>query len=640
MSRRVAYRSLVVTPMVLALAGCDVLSPKKTPAMELKSSAPGVTVGQSGSAAVTLSVARTNFSNTVTLAVDGAPAGVVATISPAVLDNTVNSAQLNITAAGTAVPGSSVLTVRATGDGIAERTLSIDLTITATGSFALGFLEPSVTVAQGGGGSATILVSRFNNNAGNVTLTASGVPAGVTAAISSSPTTASSARIDFTADGTAATGSYAVSLAASSPGFPDQSASFTLVVSAPPPTAALTIPFCANDLPAWFAYRNEGYRWQRLLPTGNAFTFNATDRVTVAFVFPNTTRTQFNVFSSTRAELAASNDRDCAGATNLSGSVTGLGAGQSARIVMGAKSASVTTSGGTYALANVNDRPLDLVATRGTVSGTYFTPDRMIVRRSLDSTSGATIPVLDFAGAESFAPAATTLTLTGIQTADQVEMQNTFWTATATFGVAQTALVTGGAATLYSAPAGVQIAGDLHELYVDAFTQTSSSIIGHSYVAYYGAPANRTDALGPVLGTPTVNTVAVTPYARMRGRITSQPEYDTSIRFGYFQQPATGPGRLIVVAVSAAYLGGRPATWDVVIPDFGSIAGFNESWMLAPNQPTNYFVEPFSGRTDLLFGAQPAVGDAVRFAYRVERIFTSQLRAAVVRDGLPQYLRR
>src|SRR5204863_5317508 len=99
-----------------------------------------------------------------------------------------------------------------------------------------------------------------------------------------------------------------------------------------------------------------GYGWQTVNATGHTFTFNATDHVTIAFVHADPTETQVSIFSAARAEIGASNDRDCSGPIDLTGSVTGLNSGQTARVVMGTVAANVDAAANTgFALADVND---------------------------------------------------------------------------------------------------------------------------------------------------------------------------------------------------------------------------------------------------------------------------------------------
>jgi len=626
-------------------ANCSSSTENKTPKIELSVTGPAATVAQSGNATIPVFVARSNFTGTVTLTVEGAPAGITALVSPGLLDNGVPSASLLISASATAAPGQVNLTVRGKGDGIAEKTLTVGVTVTVTGNFSLGVLSSSLTVAQGGGGNQTILVPRSGNNAGDVTLVASGTPTGVTATFAPAPTTASTATMTVAAAASTAPGTYTITVTGSSPGLTDQTTTFSLVVVAPPSTASVSVPFCSNDVPIWFAYQNDGYNWQQVTPTGAVFIFAATQKLTVAFTFQTASAFETDIFNLTRAELAVSNDRDCSGSKTLSGSVAGLPSDKSARIVMGAASTTVSVFGNTglsYTLQQVNARPLDLVATRGTVSGDFITPDRMIVRRSLDLTTGSTIPVLDFNAAEAFAPVGTNLTITGLGAAEQVQLTNTFWSATSTLGTAHSAQVTGGATTLYSVPAAQQVAGDLHELYIDAFQQTTGLVTGHSYVEYFSVPSDRTSAMGASLNIPTITQVTSSPYVRIRGQLTAQSDYNSSARFGYFQSSGGG-SRFVVAGASAGYLGATPTTWDVSIPDFTGTAGFNTSWMLGAGQSTNYFAEAFSGRTELLFGALPALGDVVRIGYRVATTTTGlvQLRASARRaHALPQYLRR
>jgi hypothetical protein len=168
---------------------------------------------------------------------------------------------------------------------------------------------------------------------------------------------------------------------------------------------------------------------------------------------------------------------------------------------------------------------------------------------------------------------------------------------------------------------------------------------------YFSTTGDRTDAMGPSLDTPTLSQVTSSPYVRLRGQLTAQSQYNSSVRFGYVQSTSSS-SRFVVIGSSAGYLGATPVTWDVLVPDFTGTTGFNTSWMLGAGQQTNYFAEAFSGRTELLFGALPVQGDLVKIAYRVAATTTGlaqfrstgilpQVRATGMRTrSLPQYLRR
>jgi hypothetical protein len=369
-------------------------------------------------------------------------------------------------------------------------------------------------------------------------------------------------------------------------------------------------------MPAWFAYQNEGFAWQRVTATGNTFNFSATSKVAVAYTFVDGDDTQMNIFLATRNELSGITDRDCDGTKTLAGTVTGLTAGQSAYVVMGANGTTTTTAN--YTLQGVAERPLDLVATRGIISGTLV-PDKMIVLRSQALTS--TIPALDFTAAESFAPVSTTLSVTGFNTGDAIDFVNNFWSATSTFGTVHAAQATGGSSTLFSVPAAQQISGDTHELLVDSYQPNGPT--GTSIVTYFQTPTDRTEVLGPVVSEPEVAVLTSTPHARLRGQLASQAEYPSASRFVFFQ--GTTSVRVVLLVGTADYFGATPGTWDLVVPDFTGTTGFSSTWMLTAGQTTPFHATAYAARGDLLFGALPVPGESIKFAYWVSST-SAQLR--------------
>ena len=89
-------------------------------------------------------------------------------------------------------------------------------TITVTqGSFTLSASPSSVSLAQGGTGASTLAVTDAGGFNGSVTLAASGLPSGVTAAFATNPTTGSSL-VTFTASSTAASGTATVTITGTS----------------------------------------------------------------------------------------------------------------------------------------------------------------------------------------------------------------------------------------------------------------------------------------------------------------------------------------------------------------------------------------------------------------------------------------
>jgi hypothetical protein len=88
---------------------------------------------------------------------------------------------------------------------------SVMLTVNPAPTFTLGASPASLTVAQGASGKSTITVVNQNGFTGKVTLAASGLPSGVTAAFGTNPTTGTSV-LTLTASSTAATGTATVTI--------------------------------------------------------------------------------------------------------------------------------------------------------------------------------------------------------------------------------------------------------------------------------------------------------------------------------------------------------------------------------------------------------------------------------------------
>ena len=637
-------RAIAGVPLVLltaaAMAGCDAITGSKKPKVEVTPSTSTASVAQGANTTITLAIKRTKFDKPVAITVEGAPQGITALVTPSSVQNGTNSASLQISAAASAVPGKTTLTLRVKAEGLEDQTIPVDVTVSPTGGFTLSSIDPSLSVAVGGGGTSTLRVARTGGNGANVDLAASGLPSGMTASFVTAPTTSSIATMILAASSSVAPGTYTITVTATSPGFSNQTTTVSVTVNPAPAMATLSLGFCLTDFPVWVAYQNEGFAWQQATPTGTGFSFQATDRLGLVLVFQSGGASAADIYYATRAELASFTDRDCGGSKNFTGSVAGLGAGQTAKITMGV--AQATTTSASFSLNSVHTRTLDLVGVSGTFNGNLFTTDKVIVRRSLDLAAGATIPALDFSSGEAVAAASNALSITDVQTADSLEITNTFWSKTSTFSTVNTLAMRGSSATIKSVPAALMVAGDTHELFIDAFQLSSSQVVGRSYVRYSSSPADFTAALGPPQNTPTMSFLTSTPYTRVRGVVAAQPEYSTSIQFGYFQGQGTS-SRLVNVSKTAAYLGGTPATWNVEIPDFNGTPSFNANWMPTSANPITFYVEGFSGREDLILGALPAAGDQVRLAYYVAPLsITTLLRDAPSHERLvrPQYLRR
>ena len=119
-----------------------------------------------------------------------------------------------MTAASTAAIGVSNLTITCTS-GTLTATTAIALTIASAAGFTLAPSAASLSIATGSTGTDTITVTPIGGFAGSVTLAATGLPTGVTAAFGTNPTTGASI-ITFTAASTATAGTSSVTITGTS----------------------------------------------------------------------------------------------------------------------------------------------------------------------------------------------------------------------------------------------------------------------------------------------------------------------------------------------------------------------------------------------------------------------------------------
>jgi hypothetical protein len=202
-----------------------------TPSFTLAPSATTLSVTQGKTATDTITVTDVNgFTGSVTLAATGLPGGVTVAYGT---NPTTSTSVLTFTASATATAGTSTVTITGTS-GSLTATTTIALTVTGTGgSFTLKSSASTLSIALSAGGTDTITVTDVGGFTGSVTLTASGMPSGVTAAFGTNPTTGSSL-LTLTASSTATVGTSTITIQGTSTG----TASGTLAAST---TIALTV---------------------------------------------------------------------------------------------------------------------------------------------------------------------------------------------------------------------------------------------------------------------------------------------------------------------------------------------------------------------------------------------------------------
>ncbi|MGE0442021.1 MAG: beta strand repeat-containing protein [Gemmatimonadales bacterium] len=222
-----------VATLTLTVVGIPAIAITATPSL--------ATVLRGTNTSIAIGITRTNYTGTVNFTVEGAPPGVAATFNPA--GTTGTGTTLTITTDLSVVPGNYTLTVHATGTGITEQTTPVALTITAdsqTPAIALTANPANLTLTQGTAGSLAVTIGRTNYT-GAVTLSATGLPAGVTVAFSPNNTTANSANLEVTVSGAATPGTYTVTIHGTGTGITEATTPLALTVAAIPGFAIASI---------------------------------------------------------------------------------------------------------------------------------------------------------------------------------------------------------------------------------------------------------------------------------------------------------------------------------------------------------------------------------------------------------------
>lgn len=195
------------------------------PSFSLTASPSSLTLPRSAGASTTIAVTGQNgFSAAVVLAATALPTGVTA-----VFGSGTGTRSVTFTASSTAVAGSYTVTVSGTS-GTLKASTTVALTVTAP-SFTLAFLPATLALPRGFTSAGSTVVTAQNGFASVVTLSLTGIPAGVTASIGASSATGVSS-LSFTASSTATAGSFPITVKGVS-GSLTNSASFTLTVLAP-----------------------------------------------------------------------------------------------------------------------------------------------------------------------------------------------------------------------------------------------------------------------------------------------------------------------------------------------------------------------------------------------------------------------
>ncbi|MEX2177530.1 MAG: hypothetical protein WD801_02390 [Gemmatimonadaceae bacterium] len=402
---------------------------------------------------------------------------------------------------------------------------------------------------------------------------------------------------------------------------------------------AVLLDFCASDVPVSLAVNNFGSStWTKVNPSADGtFSFQAAEQVGIAIVHLDGGDYTTEFVFATTAELQPLNGVACAeeaGPKVLNGTVADVIADEAAWISMARRTTDVVGPQTPFTLDNLPVGPLDLVAHREFFTTDGATPDRVIVRRAQNLVSGATItPTLDFGGGDSQDVPLHSLTVAGLTAGEDNYALLDFRTATGTIHPFFTASsFTAATQDYHGIPSGLTQSGDLHDLDVFAYAPDGNSYRGIRQ--FHRLPGNQTALLGAALTVPVISTAATSPHVRLRATLQAQAVYDDFVSVYYIQGNADL--RVVVVTVTAAYLGAMPLQWDIAIPDMSNASVFPSAAGLQSGFSTTWYVDAFGGNVATFFG-YPTDGASFQYAGRSSAVLTSEMaRGSASRGGRPE----
>src|SRR5271157_1254067 len=215
--------------MINALAGSS------SPSFTLSDSPSSLTITQGaagGTSTITVNAVN-GFTGSVSFAASGLPSGVTAAFNPTSMTTT---STLTLTASSSATLGTVTVTITGTsGSLVSTTTLALTVKAPATPNFTISASPASLTVKPGGTGTSTITITSQNSFNSATTLTATGLPDGVTAAFAPNPVTPPAngtvtSVLTLTASSTATLGTATVTVTGTS-GSLNHSATIALTVT-------------------------------------------------------------------------------------------------------------------------------------------------------------------------------------------------------------------------------------------------------------------------------------------------------------------------------------------------------------------------------------------------------------------------
>src|ERR1700691_1955738 len=204
-----------------------------------------VNAGSSGKTTVTTQVFD-GFSSAVSLSASGLPSGATASFSPSsIAAPGSGSSTLTLTASSSAAAGTYSFSIAGSGGGVtATAGVSVTIASGSTPSFSLSASPTAVTVAAGGSVQSTVTAALSGGFSSAISLSASGLPAGVTASFNPTSIAApgsGSSTLTLAATSSAAAGIYTITIAGTGGGLTETTSVSLTVTSSGSPAFTLAV---------------------------------------------------------------------------------------------------------------------------------------------------------------------------------------------------------------------------------------------------------------------------------------------------------------------------------------------------------------------------------------------------------------
>lgn len=196
------------------------------PAITVTTPTTTVDVAQGSAQAVPVTITRDGgFTGIVGLSVLGLPAGVTATFAPAAIESGATRSTLTLSSALTAQQGVKTVTLRASSQGIADKTIPMHVTVTpaTTPAILLAATPPFLQVDGGQFVETELTLQRFAGFDGAVSVSLDGLPANLTATASTFAAGSNTTTLRITAGEQEPGGTYQLVLRASGTGIQEAS---------------------------------------------------------------------------------------------------------------------------------------------------------------------------------------------------------------------------------------------------------------------------------------------------------------------------------------------------------------------------------------------------------------------------------